>query len=76
MSTPAPTASPQGAAPESDLARFAQRNGSGPKVVAATFRDGFWDLTTFLQLLFHLPVMLLLLWLLGMTFDFVPPVQP
>ena len=31
---------------------------------------------TFLQFLFHLPVVLLLLWLLGTTFDFVPPVQP
>jgi short-chain fatty acids transporter len=31
---------------------------------------------TFLQFLFHLPVVLLLLWLLGMTFDFVAPVQP
>ena len=25
---------------------------------------------------FHLPVVLLLVWLLGMTFDFVPPVMP
>lgn len=31
---------------------------------------------TFLQFIFHLPVVLLLLWLLGMTFDFVPPVMP
>jgi short-chain fatty acids transporter len=31
---------------------------------------------TFLQFLFHLPVVLLLLWLLGTTFDFVPPVRP
>jgi short-chain fatty acids transporter len=31
---------------------------------------------TFLQFIFHLPVVLLLLWLLGMTFDFVPPAQP
>ncbi|WP_244930634.1 TIGR00366 family protein [Nocardioides sp. W7] len=31
---------------------------------------------TFLQFLFHLPVVLLLLWLLGMTFDFEPPVMP
>lgn len=31
---------------------------------------------TFLQFIFHLPVVLLLLWLLGMTFDFVPPVIP
>ena len=31
---------------------------------------------TFLQFLFHLPVVLLMLWLLGLTFDFVPPVQP
>ena len=31
---------------------------------------------TFLQFLFHLPVVLLMLWLLGMTFDFVAPVQP
>jgi short-chain fatty acids transporter len=31
---------------------------------------------TFLQFLFHLPVCLLLLWLLGMTFDFEPPVMP
>ena len=30
---------------------------------------------TFLQFLFHLPVVLLLLWLLGMTFEFVPPVS-
>jgi short-chain fatty acids transporter len=29
---------------------------------------------TFLQFIFHLPVVLLLVWLLGMTFDFVPPV--
>jgi short-chain fatty acids transporter len=31
---------------------------------------------TFLQFLFHLPVVLVLLWLLGMTFEFEPPVQP
>ena len=31
---------------------------------------------TFLQFLFHLPVVLLLLWLLGMTFEFEPPVMP
>ena len=31
---------------------------------------------TFLQFLFHLPVALLLLWLLGLTFDFEPPVMP
>ena len=31
---------------------------------------------TFLQFIFHLPVVLLLVWLLGMTFDFVPPVAP
>jgi short-chain fatty acids transporter len=31
---------------------------------------------TFLQFLFHLPVVLLLVWLLGMTFTFVPPVIP
>jgi short-chain fatty acids transporter len=31
---------------------------------------------TFLQFLFHLPVVLLMLWLLGMTFDFVAPQQP
>ncbi|GAA4692501.1 short-chain fatty acid transporter [Nocardioides nanhaiensis] len=31
---------------------------------------------TFLQFVFHLPVVLLGLWLLGMTFEFVPPVQP
>ncbi len=31
---------------------------------------------TFLQFLFHLPVVLLGLWLLGMTFDYVAPVQP
>ncbi|HEY5840516.1 MAG TPA: TIGR00366 family protein [Mycobacterium sp.] len=31
---------------------------------------------TFLQFMFHLPVVLLLVWLLGMTFDFVPPVVP
>ena len=31
---------------------------------------------TFLQFLFHLPVVLVLLWLFGLTFDFVPPVQP
>jgi short-chain fatty acids transporter len=31
---------------------------------------------TFLQFLFHLPVVLLMLWLLGMTFDFVEPQQP
>jgi short-chain fatty acids transporter len=31
---------------------------------------------TFLQFVFHLPVVLALVWLLGMTFDFVPPVLP
>lgn len=31
---------------------------------------------TFLQFLFHLPVVLFLLWLLGTTFEYVPPVQP
>jgi len=31
---------------------------------------------TFLQFVFHLPVVLLLLWLLGTTFEFVPPVMP
>lgn len=31
---------------------------------------------TFLQFVFHLPVVLLLLWLLGMTFQFEPPVVP
>ena len=31
---------------------------------------------TFLQFIFHLPVVLALVWLLGMTFDFVPPVIP
>ena len=31
---------------------------------------------TFLQFLFHLPVVLLLLWALGMTFEFEPPVMP
>jgi short-chain fatty acids transporter len=31
---------------------------------------------TFLQFVFHLPVVLLLVWLLGTTFDFVPPVMP
>ncbi|CAH0205496.1 hypothetical protein SRABI26_02027 [Arthrobacter sp. Bi26] len=31
---------------------------------------------TFLQFVFHLPVVLLLVWLLGMTFEFVPPVIP
>lgn len=31
---------------------------------------------TFLQFLFHLPVVLLLLWGLGLTFDFEPPVMP
>ncbi|MDV7240536.1 MULTISPECIES: short-chain fatty acid transporter [Rhodococcus] len=31
---------------------------------------------TFLQFMFHLPVVLLLVWLLGMTFDYVPPVVP
>jgi short-chain fatty acids transporter len=31
---------------------------------------------TFLQFIFHLPVVLLLVWLLGMTFDFVPPEVP
>ncbi len=31
---------------------------------------------TFLQFMFHLPVVLLLLWLLGLTFDYEPPVMP
>ncbi len=31
---------------------------------------------TFLQFLVHVPVVLLLVWLLGTTFDYVPPVQP
>ena len=31
---------------------------------------------TFLQFVFHLPVVLLMLWLLGTTFEFVPPVTP
>ena len=31
---------------------------------------------TFLQFIFHLPVVLALVWLLGMTFGFVPPVMP
>lgn len=31
---------------------------------------------TFLQFIFHLPVVLLLVWLLGMTFDYVPPILP
>ena len=31
---------------------------------------------TFLQFIFHLPVVLALVWLLGMTFDFVPPMLP
>ena len=31
---------------------------------------------TFLQFMFHLPVVLLLVWLFGRTFDFVPPVMP
>ncbi|MCA4134234.1 short-chain fatty acid transporter [Arthrobacter sp. M4] len=31
---------------------------------------------TFLQFLFHLPVVLLLVWLLGTTFHFVPPIIP
>ena len=31
---------------------------------------------TFLQFIFHLPVVLILLWLLGMTFAFVAPVIP
>ena len=31
---------------------------------------------TFLQFLFHLPVALLLLWLLGMTFEYVEPQAP
>lgn len=31
---------------------------------------------TFLQFIFHLPVVLLLVWLLGMTFSFMPPVIP
>ncbi|WP_327115881.1 TIGR00366 family protein [Nocardia sp. NBC_01730] len=31
---------------------------------------------TFLQFMFHLPVVLLLVWLLGMTFEYVPPILP
>ena len=31
---------------------------------------------TFLQFMFHLPVVLVLLWLFGLTFDFVEPQQP
>jgi short-chain fatty acids transporter len=31
---------------------------------------------TFLQFVFHLPVVLVLLWLFGMTFDYVPPQPP
>ncbi len=31
---------------------------------------------TFLQFMFHLPVVLLLLWLLGLTFDYEQPVMP
>ncbi len=31
---------------------------------------------TFLQFMFHLPVVLLLVWLLGRTFEFVAPVIP
>ncbi|MFE9577581.1 short-chain fatty acid transporter [Nocardia sp. NPDC006044] len=31
---------------------------------------------TFLQFIFHLPVILLLVWLLGLTFDYVPPIMP
>jgi short-chain fatty acids transporter len=31
---------------------------------------------TFLQFMFHLPVVLLLLWLLGLTFEFEQPVMP
>ncbi|MFC9894982.1 short-chain fatty acid transporter [Nocardia sp. NPDC127579] len=31
---------------------------------------------TFLQFLFHLPVVLLLVWLLGKTFEYVPPILP
>jgi short-chain fatty acids transporter len=31
---------------------------------------------TFLQFMFHLPVVLALVWLLGRTFEFVPPVLP
>ncbi len=31
---------------------------------------------TFLQFVFHLPAVLVLVWLLGLTFDFVPPVSP
>jgi short-chain fatty acids transporter len=31
---------------------------------------------TFLQFVFHLPAVLALVWLLGLTFDFVPPVLP
>ncbi|NNH74929.1 short-chain fatty acid transporter [Nocardia uniformis] len=30
---------------------------------------------TFLQFMFHLPVVLLLVWLLGTTFEFVPPIH-
>ena len=45
-----------------------------PVVLKLRARDlvGF----TFLQFMFHLPVVLLLVWLLGMTFPFIPPVQP
>ena len=31
---------------------------------------------TFLQFLVHTPLVIFLLWLLGMTLDFVPPIQP
>ncbi|QLY33348.1 short-chain fatty acid transporter [Nocardia huaxiensis] len=31
---------------------------------------------TFLQFMIHLPVVLLLVWLLGTTFDYVPPILP
>ena len=31
---------------------------------------------TFLQFIFHLPVVLLLVWLLGMTFSYQPPIIP
>jgi short-chain fatty acids transporter len=31
---------------------------------------------TFMQFLVHLPLVLVLLWLFGMTLDYVPPVMP
>ena len=31
---------------------------------------------TFLQFIFHLPVVLLLVWLLGTTFSYIPPIIP